>query len=140
LDLLLSREPSANGCTIGRLYVDGTWQCWTLEDVARAGPKVLHETAIAPGRYAVVIDFSNRFQRMLPHLLNVPDFDSIRIHPGNTDKDTSGCILVGQGRGLRSIVDSRLAMEALQPKIAGALAKSENVWIRIVAPPDPALH
>jgi Steigviridae/Suoliviridae L,D-carboxypeptidase/transpeptidase len=133
MELRLFRSPSAFDCTIGRLFVNDRWECWTLEDVVREGPKVLHETAIPAGRYRVVIDRSERFQRMLPHVLEVPGFTSIRIHPGNTDKDTSGCILVGQGRGLRSVAGSRLALEALQPQIAGALAKGDGVWLNVVS-------
>lgn len=131
MELLLQREPSMDGCTIGRLFVDGVAECFTLEDQVRTGPKVMHETAIPPGRYRLDITRSQRFGRMLPILLNVPGFSGVRIHPGNTDADTSGCILVGQGRANESIVSSRLALGALQPKIAGALARHEDVHITV---------
>jgi hypothetical protein len=134
MELLLKRQPSADGVTLGQLFVDGRHECFTLEDVIRPGPKVAHETAIPAGRYRVAITPSQRFGRMLPLLEDVPGFAGIRIHPGNTKADTSGCILVGQGRRLDSVVSSRLAMEALQPKIAGALARHEDVFITIENP------
>ncbi len=138
MELLVQRDPSTDGVTIGKLYVDGVFECFVLEDQVREGPKVLHETAVPQGRYRVVITRSNRFQRMLPLLLDVPGFSGIRIHAGNFAVDTAGCLLVGQGRGVRSIIQSRLAMEALQPKIAGALARNEDVWITIENAPKEA--
>jgi hypothetical protein len=131
MDLLMRRDPSADGSTIGRLFIDGIFEAFTLEDVVRPGPKVMHETAIPAGRYQVDITMSERFQRMLPVLLDVPGFTGVRIHPGNTNADTSGCILIGQSRAHDSISSSKLAMQALQPKIAGALARGEQVFITI---------
>ncbi len=131
MELLLKRQPSTDGCTLGQLFVDGRHEAFTLEDVVRDGPKVMHETAIPAGRYQVVITLSNRFGRMLPELLDVPGFVGIRIHSGNVAADTSGCILVGHSAAVDSILDSRLAMNALQPKIAGALARHEDVFITI---------
>jgi len=69
--------------TIGSLYVDGKFECYTLEDVVRLGEKVYGETAIPEGTYEVQITFSNRFKRDLPLLLKVPGFEGVRIHPGN---------------------------------------------------------
>ncbi|HEY7169600.1 MAG TPA: DUF5675 family protein [Vicinamibacterales bacterium] len=134
MELMLLREPSADGCTIGKLSVDGGFECFTLEDIIRNGPKVADQTAIPPGRYRVDITMSHRFGRMLPELVGVPGFEGIRIHPGNTAADTSGCILVGQSRANDSISSSRLAMEQLQRKIAGALARNQGVFITIVNP------
>lgn len=131
MELLLRRQPSADGCTIGQLFVNGFFECWTLEDIVRDGPKIPGQTAIPFGRYRVEITMSQRFQRMLPLLLAVPGFEGVRIHPGNTAANTEGCILVGQGRANDSISSSRLAMQALQPKIAGALARGDEVWITV---------
>ena len=131
MELLLKRQPSVDGCTPGALFVDGTFEVFTLEDVVRSGPKLAHETAIPPGRYGVIVTHSNRFGRMLPLVLDVPGFTGIRIHPGNTAGDTSGCILVGLSRQHDSIASSRLAMASLQPKIAGAIARNEGVFLTI---------
>lgn len=84
--------------TIGYLSVDGTHFCDTLEDRMRDlehGPKILGATTIPAGRYKVVVNRPLRFGRDLSSLLNVPGFEGILIHRGNTARDTSGCILVG---------------------------------------------
>lgn len=127
----LYREPSSQVSTIGRLGIGGVFQMFTLEDVVRDGPKIQHETAIPAGRYSVVITKSQRFGCMLPLLLDVPEFTGVRLHSGNFAGDTSGCVLVGLSRANDSILSSKLALAALQPKIAGALAKGERVWMVI---------
>lgn len=82
--------------TVGRLYIDDVYFCYTLEDKVRQGEKVNGQTAIPNGTYSVIIDLSTRFGKQLPHILNVPNFTGVRIHPGNTSKDTEGCILLGK--------------------------------------------
>jgi hypothetical protein len=130
MDLLLTRQPSANGCTLGELAVDGDFQCFTLEDIVRP-VKIKGMTAIPAGAYEVVVTFSERFKRPLPLLLNVPNFDGIRIHPGNTAADTEGCILVGARQTADSVQQSRVAFDALFGKIAEA-AQREKIFIQIV--------
>lgn len=98
--LELHRTYVTDHATLGKLYVDGVFECFTLEDVVRDfGPngagKVFGETAIPAGTYKVILNLSRRFGRFMPRLLNVPFFDGILIHKGNTDADTHGCILVG---------------------------------------------
>ena len=87
--------------TQGELSIDGEHECFTDEDQVRSPdePKVPGQTAIYEGRYRVVVDWSNRFQRYMPHILGVPNFDGIRIHWGNVPTDTDGCPLVGTERG-----------------------------------------
>lgn len=121
MKLTLNRKWKTLKSTIGELHVDGKFQCFTLEDVVRkTGEKVYGDTAIPAGTYKVVIDFSNRFQRRMPHILDVPGFTGVRIHTGNTTADTLGCILVGQDRGENIVGQSRLAYEALFRKLDGA--------------------
>ena len=110
MKLVLQRQPSTAACTLGRLFVDGEPECWTLEDVVRPPRvKVDRATAIPPGTYRVEVTHSPRFGVRLPLLHDVPGFVGIRIHPGNTADDTEGCILVGTDRGRNAILRSRAA-------------------------------
>lgn len=121
MKLELKRIDKQEGCTIGELYVDGEFECYTLEDTVRAdGVKIAGRTAIPEGVYPIVISFSNRFQKLLPLLLHVPNYEGVRIHTGNTAADTEGCILVGRKRLVNSIGESRLAFNALFQKIQEA--------------------
>jgi hypothetical protein len=99
--------------------IDGIWECYTLEDVERP-VKIKAETAIPKGTYKVIINQSNRFKRLMPLLLNVPNFEGVRIHAGNTNHDTEGCILVGQSRNKNYIGQSRKAYEKLFKKMQAA--------------------
>mgnify|MGYP006992544230 FL=1 len=81
--------------TVGKMYVDGVYECYTLEDAVRNGTKVIGKTAIPIGTYKLIIDASTRFKQDMPHILDVPDFTGVRIHAGNTSADTDGCILLG---------------------------------------------
>ena len=135
--LRLIREPSVSGATLGSLYVDGVWNCWTLEDEIRevAGQfvaewKVPKVTAIPVGTYLMQITLSQRYGRLLPLLTGVPGFTGIRIHTGNTDADTEGCILVGRVRREAQILESRLAFKTLFDH----LKASERSIISIEAP------
>lgn len=100
MKLHLHRYAFGSAATLGDLFVDGAYFCKTLEDVDRKlecdGEKVHGQTAIPRGTYNVIIDWSPRFARELPHVLDVPGFEGIRIHPGNKSADTEGCILVGK--------------------------------------------
>ena len=101
---------------IGEMTVDGVFECFTLEDLERP-VKIKGETAIPKGTYKVIINESNRFKRQLPLLLNVPGFEGVRIHSGNTNHDTEGCILVGQTRHKEFIGKSRKAFDKLFKKM-----------------------
>jgi hypothetical protein len=107
--------------TIGELYLDDEFFCYTLEDVVRT-EKVAGQTAIPTGTYKVVIDDSVRFKRRLPHILDVPNFVGVRIHPGNSDVDTEGCILVGKSYKDNWITESRVTFDKLFEKMDDALS------------------
>lgn len=128
--LTLDRIDCTDERTIGRLSVEQAFECWTLEDAVRQGPKIHGRTAIPAGVYRVIVSWSPRFKRELPMLEMVPGFEGIRIHPGNTAEDTEGCILVGQRRGASAIYDSRIAFDALFDKIKQA-ERVDGCWIQI---------
>lgn len=130
MQLQLIRNVFTDNSTIGELSVNGVFECFTLEDKVRP-VKIKGETAIPAGTYEVAVTFSNKFQKFLPLLMSVPNFDGIRIHPGNFPKDTLGCILVGQGKGVDSITNSRLALASLFEKIQ-AVVRTEKVFIEII--------
>lgn len=132
MNLILERIDLKPVCTIGSLSIDGDWECWTLEDPVRTGPKIPGATAIPYGRYKLDITFSNRFQQMMPILIGVPNFSGVRIHWGNYAKDTEGCPLVGLDRYSNSLGHSRKAYDQLFPKLKAAKARSEPMWIEIV--------
>jgi hypothetical protein len=139
--LEVRREVSANGCTLGSLYINGRFECLTLEDVVRevAGIavvswKIAGETAIPSGTYEVSITMSSRFHKLMPQLIDVPGFAGVRIHCGNCADDTEGCILVGRRRGTATILESRVAFNAFFPKLQGAIDRGEEVTIRVVNP------
>lgn len=120
MDLTVQREPTLDGATLGSLYLNSAWFCFTCEDRIRevAGRpaeewKVPRETAIPAGRYRLVLSLSSRFQRVLPEVLNVPGFTGIRIHSGNSIADTEGCLLVGAGRSWGGVTKSREALDKL---------------------------
>jgi hypothetical protein len=130
MKLEVIRDQCRANCTIGKLLVNGEFNCYTLEDVVRPdGVKVYGETAIPTGTYVVDITFSNRFQRDLPILLSVPNFESIRIHPGNTAADTHGCLLVGTAVSGDTVIHSRDAFNPLFDMLVVAHDRGELVTI-----------
>ena len=105
--------------TIGKLSIDGVYVCDTLEDKVRPkGEKVFGETAIPAGTYSVIYNYSPRFKRKLPRLLNVPTFDGILIHNGSNASHSHGCILVGKNTFKGGLTDSTNYMNLLCDKIS----------------------
>ena len=135
MKLRLVRENSGDETTLGDLFMDGIWFCKTLEDRDRrleaGGVKVPRETAIPLGTYPVIIDFSNRFQKLMMHVLDVPQFAGIRIHAGNTHLNTEGCILLGEDVDRDVLVHSRVAVNRLQHEVAQALDRAEAVNLTV---------
>ena len=151
MELILKRIAKRKTYTIGRLYIreqvmdeylpgtEDKYFCDTLEptwrDYEHGAYKVKGRSAIPEGRYAVVISYSPKFKQWLPILLGGPEFNKqwqgIRIHAGNTAKDTEGCILVGQNREVGKVLDSRKWLYELKQKIVEAKDRGESVWITV---------
>ena len=127
MKLKLQRIFKGNNYTIGSLFIDGEFFSNTLEDAVR-DRKIKHETAIPAGTYEVKLTLSARFGKILPILLNVPNFEGIRIHAGNTISDTSGCILVGENKIKGRVINSQLTMAKLMDKLKGVT----NIQIEIL--------
>lgn len=132
MQLFLKRKWFSMESSIGELSIDGlAFKCFTLEDPVRDGLKIYGRTAIPDGTYEVDITMSARFKRFMPILRNVPGFEGIRIHTGNTARNTEGCILVGRTRGLDWIGRSRDAYDELFAILTAALDSGERVFITI---------
>ncbi len=132
--LNLRRNVFTNESTIGDLLVGDRFEAYTLEDSVRGMTK--GKKAIPSGNYEVIINFSSRFKRPMPLLLGVPGFEGVRIHSGNTEKDTEGCILLGHQKFANQIGESRQAFEDFFPKLENAL-KLGKVFINIMGGKDP---
>lgn len=129
MKLHLKRTFLGSKYTIGRLTIDDVYFCDTLEDVERE-IKIPKETCIPRGTYKVVMDFSMRFQELMPHVLNVPNFEGIRIHAGNTAEDTEGCILLGTNSKPGMVTNSRVIFNSFYTRLKN---ESDEITIEIDA-------
>lgn len=137
MELSLERKIFTENSTVGELSVNGSYFCHTLEDRVRApGVKIAGQTAIPEGVYQVAIDWSPNHHRNLPHILDVPMFTGIRIHVGNYDRDTEGCILVGVGAGPDMITESQKAFDMLFPILESAVSHNEFIQITVFRSPE----
>lgn len=142
MKLRLERLWPKKDYTVGRLYVDDRLFCNTLEDRImdknKNGvfdgdeKKVYSESAIPYGTYKIIYNWSPKFGRNLPRLLNVPHFEGILIHPGNTAADSAGCILVGKNTEVGRLTNSRYISDELNKLIDEAQRKGEPITIEIV--------
>lgn len=144
MELILERKELNTKTSIGNLtfnYLNTNYSFYTLEDKDRnlnsgmplqdiQSIKIKGETAIPKGTYQVIWSFSNRFQRFMPELLNVPGFSGIRIHAGNTEEDTDGCILLGKSKTKTSILSSKVAVKEFETVLL-KIMKKEKVFITI---------
>lgn len=134
MELTLNRIFLGTVATIGELWVNDSHLCDTLEDRVRPeGEKVYGQTAIPEGTYEVKLTYSPRFKKILPEILNVPNFSGIRIHCGNSSADSLGCVLVGTWDGKKEdwISDSRKAFDELMSLLQEATDKKEPITITI---------
>lgn len=142
MKILIKRRYIGSEYTIGSMFLNDTYFCDTLEDVVRDhnkdgvlnGPnenKLNGKTAIPYGEYKVIVNESPRFKRRLPRLLDVPHFDGILIHRGNTHEDTSGCILVGENKVKGKVINSAKYELELVRIIEDTARRGEKITIRI---------
>jgi Family of unknown function (DUF5675) len=132
MKLTLKRDIFQNEFTLGGLEVDGQHFCFTVEDKVRPdGVKIHGMTAIPAGTYQVILTMSARFKKVLPLLVDVPNFSGVRIHSGNTAEDTEGCIIVGMVRTDTGVALSRDAMAELMPMLTATIEMGEEVEIEI---------
>lgn len=141
MELILKRIARRDTYTIGHLYIDGAYFCDTLEDKDRGldqklplasnkNRKVKGETAIPIGRYRVTLGVQSPKYKdrkeyafckgFLPRLLNVPAFDGILMHIGNTARDSEGCILVGRNTKVGMVTNSTVTFWSLYEKLQAA--------------------
>ena len=144
MNILLQRLYRTKEFTIGALFIDGVFMCFTLEDQKQVN-KVSKETRIWAGLYKVAFrteggffsrylkQFGAAFHKGMLQIMNVPQFEYILIHIGNTDKDTAGCILVGLGIDMATgvLTKSTDAYKKIYPVIEAALSRGEEVIIEI---------
>ena len=136
--LLLKRIARKAGYTIGKLYIDGAYFCDTLEDTDRldkgmtaaqlAAKKIPGQTAIPEGTYKVIVNVSPKFKRLLPRLVNVPGYEGVLIHRGNTPADTAGCILVGENKQVGKVLNSTF----YEDRLVDMLKHVNNIVIEVV--------
>lgn len=122
--LTLMRIANKSTYTIGKLYIDGCYYCDVLEDTDRGldddmkeseilKKKIKGQTAIPTGTYPVKITYSPKYKKLMPLIDNVKGYSGIRIHSGNTHKDTEGCLLVGKNKEVGKVLESRKTFNAL---------------------------
>lgn len=142
MELVLKRETFTDKSTIGSLFIDGVFECFILEDKDRGldskmtltqinNLKVYGETAIAYGKYEVIVTMSNRFKKELPLLLDTIGYTGIRIHVGNTDLDSHGCLLPCTSKSKDRGIGSTLAFNKLFEKIKSAKKAGQKIFITI---------
>ena len=132
--LTLKRIANRKDYCIGKLYINGKYFCDTLEDVDRGLDdsmteddikqlKVKTQTAIPTGIYTVLLTYSPKYKKVMPLINNVKGYSGIRIHSGNSSKDTEGCLLVGKNTVVGRLTDSRNTYNALFKRL---LQKGSN--------------
>lgn len=136
MKILVERMEQGTDYTIGKLYINGEFKCFTIEDEYRK-VKVKGETRIPEGTYRVGTRWSPTFSPKTNHEMlwvkDVPGFEFILIHTGNTDDDSSGCLIVGKRLGSlnnqRAVLDSKAAYNEIYPIIRKAIDLEEEVTI-----------
>lgn len=145
MQLDVIRTQFGKDATNGMLFIDGIFECYTLEDQYQA-VKVMHETCIPEGVYDIEFrktggfhaKYSERYKNAhygMLHIQNVPNFTYILIHAGNTDEHTSGCLIVGETQQDLDMNESGFighsgtAYKKMYTKVAGQLLQGKKVTI-----------
>lgn len=153
MNIKLKRIAKKSDYTIGKIYIDGVYFCDSIEDKDRGLKqsmtldqikkiKVMHKTAIPTGTYEITLKvkspkyskksyFVNLCNAFMPRLLNVPGYEGVLIHTGNTQDDSSGCIVVGQNKVVGKVINSKQTFEKLYPVLKQASDKGEKITITI---------
>ena len=142
MEIKVNRVAFHAACTTGILLIDDVFECYTLEDAYRGLTsemsldeikriKVYGQTAIPTGRYRIEKMWWAKHKRWVPHLLNVPGYGGILIHSGVTERDSLGCLLVGEKLFDNALQNSTAARVKLDLKIFAAIDAKEEVWITI---------
>lgn len=141
MKLLLKRIAYKPTYTIGKLYINDTYFCDTIEDVNRdlnkngkfdnGEIKIKDKTCIPFGTYKVIVNISQRFKRLLPRILNVPNFDGILMHNGIDETSSSGCIILGKNTIVGKVTESREYMNKLTDLLKNTQDKNEEITIQI---------
>lgn len=133
--LTLIRYKDTGNATLGKLFIDAVPECFTLEDEFREN-KVKGETRIPAGVYSIDLRHSPKFTPKYGHemlwIKDVPGFEYILIHKGNTEKDTKGCVLVGSAVFKDTIVSSGKAYEDLYPKVSKEVRAGRPVLLAVI--------
>jgi hypothetical protein len=132
MKIIVERFDSGSNDTLGRVFVDGKLICFSIEDEKRL-VKVKGDTRIPEGTYQVCFYDSPSHGKKSLMIKDVPKFDKILIHTGNTEDDTMGCLIVGKRIGTlnnkRAVLDSKQAFKQLYALVAPALDNLEDVEI-----------
>ena len=140
--ITVDRKYLAETYTIGKMFINGEYFCDTLEDKVRdlnkdgdlldeGEDKIYGQTAIPYGKYRVILNYSPKFKRELPLLLKVPNFEAIRIHRGNDESHSAGCLLVGENKVKGKVINSAKYEIDLVNRIKEAISHNEEIWITI---------
>ena len=156
MELLVKRIAKKDTYTIGKLYIDGIYFCDTIEDKDRGldqkmslseikSKKVYGETAIPTGRYKVDMNttspkysnpnkykYAKKYDAKLPRILNIPGYEGVLIHTGNTASDTLGCVIVGKNTVVGKVLDSvNTFCKLMDDYLVPARDKNEEIWINV---------
>lgn len=145
MNILLYRIAKKVTYTIGRIYFAGC-KCDSLENPVRelldingdgdfndpGEGKIYGQTAIPAGKYEIKMEMSPHFKRMMPYLQDVPGFSYVMIHAGQDERDTAGCILIGENTKPGKLVNSRAWSDLLNKKLLEAEERGERNYIEII--------